>query len=144
MNRTFTEETQASNKHVKRCSNLSVSMELEMKATTSCLTLLRLTNTRNLEIMSVPKRVEGPDFTYLQWGASNGTPTLEGKCAAFGEVENSCSCSLQPDSFKAEGKGVCSPGLHGQCLAVPGSVHHAAASQMRRTTMYGDSSLSGI
>ena len=35
MNRKFTEETQASKKHVKRCPNLSVSVELEMRAATS-------------------------------------------------------------------------------------------------------------
>lgn len=74
MNRTFTEETQASNKHVRRCSTLSVSMELEMKATTSRHTPQTDKHSKSRG-HSVPKRVEGPDFAYLQWGASNGTPT---------------------------------------------------------------------
>lgn len=144
MNRKFMGETQASNRHVKRCSKLLVSKELEMKAGTSHLTLLRWADRWNLSITSVPTCVEAQDFSYLQWAAWNGTTTLEGNWAAFSEVKNPCSYSLQSDSFKAGGKGACSPAHTVRSRQSRLCPSGGRLSNKENHHIYGDSSLSGI
>lgn len=100
----------------------------------------RLADMVSLSITRVPTHVE-KQAPYTPWaGAYNGTATLEGNQAAFGEFKDSCFLHLDP--FKAKGNDICSPPLGymvstGQC---PVLVIRPTTSHVRRITVCSDHS----